>query len=47
VTQLRVLGRRRRVPLPTGEVQTIRAGLTRALELVGEAQATLEKYGGG
>ena len=39
--------RRKRVPLPVAEVQAIHAGLTRALEIVWEAKATLEKYGGG
>jgi len=39
--------RRRRVPLPVAEAQAIRADLTRALEAVWEAKATLEKYESG
>jgi len=36
-----------RVPLPVAEARAIRADLTRALEAVWGAKATLEKYGGG
>ena len=39
--------RRKRVPLPVAEARAIRADLTRALEAVWGAKATLEKYGGG
>jgi len=35
------------VPLLRVEVQAIRADLTRALETIWEAKATLEKYGSG
>jgi len=35
------------VPLPVAEAQAIRADLTRALEAVWEAKATLEKYESG
>jgi len=35
------------VRLRVAEVQAIRAGLTRALETIWEAKATLEKYGSG
>jgi len=35
------------VPLPVAEARAIRADLTRALEAVWGAKATLEKYGGG
>jgi hypothetical protein len=33
--------------LPVAEAQAIRAALRTALEAVGEAKATLEKYGSG
>ena len=39
--------RRARVLLPVAEAKNIRASLTTALEAVWEAQAALEKYGGG
>ncbi len=41
------LSRRQRVPLPLAEIHAIRASLTLALEAVGGAKATLEKYGSG
>ena len=46
VTQFRGLSWRR-VPLPASEAAAIRDKPTLALEAVSEAQATLEKYGGG
>lgn len=39
--------RRKRVPLPVTEWRDIRASLMAALDAVGEAKATLEKYGNG
>lgn len=45
MTQLRAIGRRRRVLPPMAEAQAIQASLTAALEAVWEAKATLEQYG--
>ncbi len=39
--------RQRRVTLPVAEERAIRAAFARALEILWEAKATLEKFGGG